>query len=52
MNAPLHPLSLRAFTQGWKPKHRLTVSEWADAHRMLSGVGSSEIGPWRTSRKP
>jgi phage terminase large subunit GpA-like protein len=45
-------LALRAFTQGWKPKHRLTVSEWADAHRMLSGVGSSEVGNWRTSRTP
>ena len=30
----------------------LTVSEWSDAHRMLSGRASSEPGPWRTNRTP
>lgn len=35
-----------------RPRKRLTVSEWADAHRILPGKGSSEKGPWRTSRTP
>lgn len=52
MNAPLSPLALRAFDRGWKPKHRLTVSEWSDAHRMLSSVGSAAPGPWRTRTTP
>lgn len=52
MNAPLSPLALRAFERGWKPKSRLTVSEWADANRVLSSVGSSEPGNWKTSRNP
>jgi phage terminase large subunit GpA-like protein len=30
----------------------LTVSQWADAHRMLSGKASAEPGPWRTDRTP
>lgn len=30
----------------------LTVSTWADAHRMLSGKASAEPGPWRTDRTP
>ena len=31
---------------------QLTVSEWADEHRMLSSRASSEPGPWRTDRTP
>jgi phage terminase large subunit GpA-like protein len=34
------------------PDPRLTVAEWADAHRMLSTISSAEAGPWRTSRTP
>ena len=30
----------------------LTVSAWADSHRILSGKSSSEPGPWRTDRTP
>ncbi len=30
----------------------VTVSQWADTHRMLSGKASSEPGPWRTDRTP
>lgn len=30
----------------------LTVSQWADAHRILSGKASAEPGPWRTDRTP
>ena len=33
-----------------KPRQRLTVSEWADLHRVLSPKASSEPGPWRTAR--
>lgn len=35
-----------------RPRQRLTVSEWADANRMLSLEGSAEPGQWRTSRTP
>lgn len=53
MGAPEgHLLALRAFDKGWKPKLRLEVSEWSDANRMLSEVGSAAPGPWRTSRTP
>jgi phage terminase large subunit GpA-like protein len=45
-------LALRAFDKGWKPKSFLSGSEWADANRVLSGVGSSEQGAWKTSRTP
>ena len=34
------------------PPAAMTVSEWADEHRILSGKGSAEKGPWRTSRTP
>jgi phage terminase large subunit GpA-like protein len=37
---------------GLAPEHRLTVSEWADAHRILSREASAEPGPWRTDRAP
>ena len=30
----------------------LTVSQWADNNRMLSGKASAEPGPWRTDRTP
>lgn len=35
-----------------KAKANLTVSEWADANRVLSGEGSAEKGRWLTSRTP
>jgi phage terminase large subunit GpA-like protein len=35
-----------------RPRPRLTVSEWADANRILSTEGSAEPGEWRTSRTP
>ncbi|ABK45313.1 phage terminase GpA [Magnetococcus marinus MC-1] len=41
-----------AFLQGLMPDPHLTVSEWADEHRMLSSVASGEPGPWRTDRTP
>ncbi len=35
-----------------RPRGRLTVSQWADNHRVLSSKGSGETGRWRTSRNP
>ena len=37
---------------GLEPDPVLTVSQWADAHRILSGASASEPGPWRTDRAP
>jgi phage terminase large subunit GpA-like protein len=34
------------------PRRALTVSQWADDHRVLSSKQSSERGRWRTSRNP
>jgi phage terminase large subunit GpA-like protein len=36
----------------WTPPPLLTVSEWADEHRMLSSEASAEPGQWRTTRVP
>lgn len=41
-----------AFMDGLRPERALTVSEWADEHRMLSSKASAEPGRWRTSRTP
>lgn len=35
-----------------RPKAFLTVSEWAEENRILSGEGSAEPGPWKNSRTP
>ncbi|MBF0147278.1 MAG: phage terminase large subunit family protein [Magnetococcales bacterium] len=40
------------FKLGLKPESLLTVSAWADRHRMLSSVASGEPGLWRTARTP
>ena len=34
------------------PPPRLTVTEWAEKHRILSGKDSSEPGPYRVARTP
>jgi phage terminase large subunit GpA-like protein len=47
-----HALALRAAVRAVRPKAPLTVSEWADANRVLSGDGSAEAGPWKTARAP
>jgi len=41
-----------AFNAALRPEQRLTVSEWADKHRVLSNKASAEPGFWRTSRVP
>lgn len=40
------------FFEGLKPDPILTVSEWADRHRILSQVSSAEPGQWNTERTP
>jgi phage terminase large subunit GpA-like protein len=46
------PTVLRALRRALCPDPVLSVSEWADAHRRLSGKSASEPGPWRTERTP
>lgn len=41
-----------AAAKACRPRRVLTLSEWADAHRMLSSKGSSEPGKWITDRMP
>ena len=41
-----------AFNAGLRPDPVLTVSEWADRYRGLSGKSAAEPGPWRTDRTP
>ncbi|MDP1669536.1 phage terminase large subunit family protein [Phaeovulum sp.] len=43
---------LREWGRGLKPDADLTVSEWADAHRMLGSRASAEPGRYRTARTP
>ena len=45
-------LAAQLFAEFMRPPAAVTVSQWADAHRMLSGKASSEPGPWRTDRTP
>jgi len=42
----------RALADGIRPDTLMTVSQWADAHRLLPRRSSAEPGPWRTSRTP
>lgn len=35
-----------------RPRQRLTVSQWADAHRVLTSKQANEVGRWRTARNP
>ena len=50
--AGIDPAIERAWREGLKPDPLLTVSEWADRHRVLSQRASSEPGRWRTERTP
>ncbi|KAB2918533.1 MAG: phage terminase large subunit family protein [Hyphomicrobiaceae bacterium] len=40
------------WAEGIAPEPTLTVSQWADAHRVLSQKAASEPGPWQTARTP
>ncbi len=42
----------RAWLAGLAPDPALTVSQWADRHRVLSSRSASEAGPYWTSRTP
>ena len=42
----------KGFLEGIIPPPPMTVSAWSNSHRRLSSKGSSEPGPWRTSRVP
>jgi phage terminase large subunit GpA-like protein len=48
---PLQALAA-AFYAGHQPDPDLTVSEWADEHRVLSGRAAAEPGRYRTDRTP
>ena len=50
--ASVDKVARNAFAVGYRPNERLLVSELADKHRWLSGVGASEPGRWRTERTP
>src|SRR4030042_251321 len=41
-----------SWSAGLRPEPHVTVSEWADQHRVLPSKSSSEPGPWRTARTP
>jgi phage terminase large subunit GpA-like protein len=41
-----------AVARAIRPRERLTVSQWADKHRILSSKQAGETGRWRTSRNP
>ncbi|MEI7636159.1 MAG: phage terminase large subunit family protein [Syntrophus sp. (in: bacteria)] len=41
-----------AFNNGLRPDQDLTVTEWADTHRMLPKKSSAEPGKYRSSRTP
>lgn len=41
----------KAFSN-FKPPENLTVSQWAERHRVLSRESSAEAGPWRNARTP
>ncbi len=48
MNSPY----LSGFQWGLKPDTCMTVSEWADEHRILPMKSAKEAGRWRTARTP
>lgn len=37
-----------AIRQAWRPPPKLTLSQWADRHAVLSAESSAEVGRWRT----
>jgi len=45
-------LYFKSFRAGLKPDPNFNISEWADHHRILTSISSSEPGPWRTDRTP
>jgi phage terminase large subunit GpA-like protein len=43
---------IQAFIKGLSPEEQITVTQWADTHRMLSSISSFESGLYRSSRTP
>lgn len=43
---------IRAFLKGLRPVRRITVSEWAEAYRVLGHGVSNISGPWRNEVTP
>lgn len=52
MLASAHNVMTAAFARTVAPRKPMTVSQWAAKHRVLSGKGSAEAGPWRNDRNP
>lgn len=48
---PVDRTFARVFSN-YTPPADLTVSQWAEAHRVLSRENSAEAGPWRNARTP
>lgn len=46
------PRILAAMARAIAPRERISVSEWADKHRVLSRKGSAKPGRWVTARNP
>lgn len=51
---PEHPVGAytKSFYDGLRPDPPMTVSEWADRHRMLTSEASSAPGRWSTDKTP
>jgi len=47
-----HPSWLGEALQNLRPPERMTVTQWADRHRVLDERTSAQPGPWRTSLTP
>ncbi len=52
MNLSARDLMSSSCARNLRPRERLTVSQWADKHRILSSKQAGETGRWRTSRNP
>jgi phage terminase large subunit GpA-like protein len=50
--AEVDAASEQPIAEGFAPPPDLTVSQWADAYRMLSSKGAAEPGPYRSERTP
>jgi len=51
--APATPVVMQALAAAMRPAPKLSVSEWAERHRMVSAEsGSRYPGPWRNDRAP
>jgi phage terminase large subunit GpA-like protein len=40
------------WARAWRPATRLSVSQWAERNRRLSGKSAAEPGPWKNERIP